>query len=195
MKRLRQIVVVCCLISVCFSCVSNQGSSENRMIGSVDVYFLEDTRWFQRAYNRYTPLESEITSLQQLPSGIKVIFFGGLWQEQSQEALGKLYKAADMAGFEDNQIQVYFVDENLKSPEELEKSYQIALVPTYIIEQDGKEISRIEGVPQKPIEQVLLTTLEFEIPVSRFDPKPTAKAKDAQLVKNARTSRFKKKKW
>lgn len=181
MKSLRQILLLC-VIGVCLSCVSNQGSSEKKMVGTVDVYYLEDSRWFQKVYNRYIPLENEIASLQQLPAGIKVVFFGGIWQDKSQEALAKLYKTADMAGFDEEQIQIYLVDGNLKSPEELEKSYQIAQVPTYIIEQDGKEISRIEGLPQKPIEQVLLTTLEFEIPIARATTAPTPR--DAKLVKN-----------
>lgn len=181
MKSLRKILLLG-LISVCLSCVSNQGSSENRMIGTIDVYYLEDSRWFQKVYNRYIPLENEIASLQQLPAGIKVVFFGGIWQDKTQEALAKLYKTADMAGFTEDQIQIYLVDGNLKSPEELEKNYQIAQIPTYIIEQDGKEISRIEGLPQKPIEQVLLTTLEFEIPIARATSAPAPK--DTKLVKN-----------
>ena len=72
-----------------------------------------------------------------------VLIFGGTWCHDTQNILPLFYRLADKSGFPDNQITVVGVDRQKTAPKNLHTTWNITMVPTFIILQNGKEMGRV----------------------------------------------------
>jgi thiol-disulfide isomerase/thioredoxin len=72
-----------------------------------------------------------------------VLIFGGTWCHDSQNILPVFYRLVDKSGFPDNRITLVGVDRQKTAPHNWHTTWNIIMVPTFIILQNGKEMGRV----------------------------------------------------
>jgi thiol-disulfide isomerase/thioredoxin len=72
-----------------------------------------------------------------------VLIFGGTWCHDSQNILPVFYRLVDKSGFPDNRITLVGVDRQKTAPNNWHTIWNITMVPTFIILQNGKEMGRV----------------------------------------------------
>jgi len=72
-----------------------------------------------------------------------VLIFGGTWCHDTQNILPLFYRLVDKSGFPENQITVVGVDRQKTAPKNFHTTWNITMVPTFIILQNGKEMGRV----------------------------------------------------
>lgn len=116
--------------------------------------------WFNDGYDKYSPNKEIINELKKQNKNTFIMIFAGNWCSDTHELLPKFYKTADLAGIVNH--QVYFIDRNKDSPDNLEDNYKINLVPTVIIIENGVEKGRIEESVKQSIEQDILEIIKAQ---------------------------------
>ncbi len=97
--------------------------TENRKYGSADAGAV---KIFSQQKNLFT-----------------VLIFGGTWCHDSQNILPVFYRLVDKSGFPDNRITLVGVDRQKTAPHNWHNTWNITMVPTFIILQNGKEMGRV----------------------------------------------------
>ena len=72
-----------------------------------------------------------------------VLVFGGTWCHDTQNILPVFYRLIDKSGFPDNRITLVGVDRQKTAPHNWHTNWNITMVPTFIILQNGKEMGRV----------------------------------------------------
>ncbi len=72
-----------------------------------------------------------------------VLIFGGTWCHDTQNILPVFYRLLDKSGFPDNRITLVGVDRQKTAPHNWHTTWNITMVPTFIILQNGKEMGRV----------------------------------------------------
>jgi len=72
-----------------------------------------------------------------------VLIFGGTWCHDTQNILPVFYRLVDKSGFPDSRITVVGVDRQKTAPHKWHTTWNITMVPTFIILQNGKEMGRV----------------------------------------------------
>lgn len=72
-----------------------------------------------------------------------VLIFGGTWCHDTQNILPVFYRLVDKSGYPESRITVVGVDRQKTAPHDWHKTWNITLVPTFIILQNGKEMGRV----------------------------------------------------
>ena len=73
----------------------------------------------------------------------QVVVFFGTWCEDSQNLVPVFYRLVDKSGYPDDNISLIGVDRAKTTLDNLQKSFNIISVPTFIVMKDGKEIGRV----------------------------------------------------
>lgn len=97
--------------------------TENRKYGSADAGAV---KIFSQQKNLFT-----------------VLIFGGTWCHDTQNILPVFYRLLDKSGFPDNRITLVGVDRQKTAPHNWHTTWNITMVPTFIILQNGKEMGRV----------------------------------------------------
>ncbi|MFN3405071.1 MAG: thioredoxin family protein [Cytophagaceae bacterium] len=164
MKDVRPGIFSLLFIVIMSSCSTYSPEVSNgMMLGEVDLYYLEDMFWFQRNYRQYNPETQNINVIKKLPKDANIVFVGGIWHAQTQRMLPQLIKSADQANIKQEKISVYFIDTELKSPEQWEKKFNVRSIPTCIVIKNGLEIARVEGIPDGSLDSELALQLQKRI--------------------------------
>lgn len=66
----------------------------------------------------------------------------GTWCGDSKRETPKMLKLLDEAGYNYNNLEMFAVDYDKTTPDQLEEKYDIHHVPTIIFYKDGKEVNR-----------------------------------------------------
>ena len=152
------------LLVVLFSCKTKVAEKEYIRTGYFRTDEIRNEKsnfpWFSERYENYTPEENVISRLKMTDKNLTFLIFAGEWCSDTRKLLPEYYKVTDMAGIVNQQL--YFLDRNKQSPDKLEKSYNITLVPTFIVIKNGKEIGRIEESVDSNIETELLEIILSE---------------------------------
>ena len=136
---------------ILFSCKAKPvASPEYVLTGYYSYDEIKELEWFKTRYDNYTPDDSIVNLLARSDKNIFIQVFAGSWCGDTHKLLPRYFKTADMAEIKNH--QVYFVDRQKKSPDGLEKNYNIEFVPTFIVFKDGSEIGRIVESTEKSIE-------------------------------------------
>ena len=72
-----------------------------------------------------------------------VLIFVGTWCHDTQNILPVFYRLVDKSGFPDNRITLVGVDRQKTAPHNWHTTWNITMVPTFIILQNGKEMGRV----------------------------------------------------
>lgn len=99
--------------------------------------------WFQKNYKLGKPDAGAVAAFKQHDSDFHVLIFGGTWCPDTQNLLPQFYRLADAAGFADSSITLIGVDHNKTTLDNLEKTFHLINVPTFIMLKNGKEVGRV----------------------------------------------------
>ncbi len=115
--------------------------------------------WFKPGYSEYKVNSETLASLKPLLKDVNITVFMGSWCEDSHRDVPQLYKILDEANFDESKLRVISLDEDKKSPEGIEKEFDIHNVPTIILYKNKKELGRIVEYPIQTLEKDMLSIL------------------------------------
>jgi thiol-disulfide isomerase/thioredoxin len=99
--------------------------------------------WFAKNIQGYTPWAQTVEALKANKDSIHILAFGGTWCDDTKYMLPKFYALADAAGFPQDRITLLGVDHSKKTIQHLSETFNVTLVPTFIVFKNGKEIGRV----------------------------------------------------
>ncbi|MGN6355769.1 MAG: thioredoxin family protein, partial [Parafilimonas sp.] len=99
--------------------------------------------WFQKNYKLGRPDAKAVAAFKQHAGDFKMLIFAGTWCPDTQNLLPEFYRLTDAAGYPDNNISLIGVDYNKTTFDNLEKTFNVTEVPTFIVMKNGKEVGRI----------------------------------------------------
>lgn len=108
----------------------------------------------------YQPDPRKIKALAAALPGYQLVVFLGTWCEDSHRLIPQLYRVLQDAGYPPESVQLYALDRAKAGRDGEEKEFNISLVPTIILLEDGSEAGRITETVQKNIETDLLGLME-----------------------------------
>jgi hypothetical protein len=112
---------------------------------------------------RASPDPEAAIRLADVLQGAEVTVFLGVWCEDSQRELSRLWRALDEAGLvTPHEIRYIGVDRNKRAPNGLTDGSNLRLVPTFVVERGGVEVGRIVESSVNGIERDLLALLSGE---------------------------------
>lgn len=153
------------VVLISISCTSQNKDSratldtDGNLIGIVTKSdFLAEpfNEWFTYNYDDYTVNKESINSLKPLLKKVTIKAFMGTWCSDSQEQTPIFYKVFDAADFNYKNLELVAVNEDRKTPDNLQKGLKIKRVPTYIFYVEGKEIGRFVEYPRESVEADML---------------------------------------
>lgn len=118
--------------------------------------------WFHFNYEDYEMDETIIEKLAPLLDNITIKAFMGTWCSDSQEQIPVLYKILDTTEFNYENLEMVAVNEDKKTPDNLQIGLDIERVPTFIFYKNGVEIGRFVEYPRESVEADLLKIVSGE---------------------------------
>ena len=146
------------------------------LLGKIDQAQLKENPyadWFSKGYESYIINPSVLADLKKISKGkMDVQIFIGTWCGDTRRELPRFIKILEATGFTKNQVQIIALDskaENYKrSPGKEEEGKVIYRVPTFVINENGKEINRIVEFPVFSLEKDLLKILKKDNYISNY---------------------------
>ncbi len=118
--------------------------------------------WFNPNYEDYSLNEDVIEKLKPLLNEVTIKAFMGTWCGDSQEQTPVFYKVLDAAEFNYENLEMVAVNEDKKTPDNLQQGLNIERVPTFIFYKNGIEIGRFVEYPRESVEADLLKIVSGE---------------------------------
>ena len=86
----------------------------------------------------------------------------GTWCGDSKRETPHFYKILEQTDFNLNNLELITVDVSKKTPDNLQKGFDIKRVPTFIFYRDGKEIGRYVEYARESLEKDMLKIVSGE---------------------------------
>jgi thiol-disulfide isomerase/thioredoxin len=112
--------------------------------------------WFSPNYEDYNLDDNTIQKLKPQLKGVTIKAFMGTWCGDSQEQTPIFYKILDATEFNYKNLELVTVDREKKTPDNLQKGYNIERVPTFIFYKNDIEIGRFVEYPRETVEVDML---------------------------------------
>lgn len=120
------------------------------------------SEWYNPEHDSYIVDQKTITELKKVNlSSYNIVMALGTWCGDSHREVPRFMKILETLNFSDDKLTIIAVDRNKESPDGAEKTYSFGLVPTIMVQRDGKEIGRIVEYPTSGyLEKDLLAILK-----------------------------------
>jgi thiol-disulfide isomerase/thioredoxin len=99
--------------------------------------------WFKENYKLGKPDAGAVAAFKQHGNDFHMLIFGGTWCPDTQNLLPQFYRLADAAGYADSSITLIGVDHSKTTLGNLNKTFHVVNVPTFIVLKNGKEVGRV----------------------------------------------------
>ena len=174
---MKNILIITFTLLTFISCSSNKqavGNKKNYIVisddeekvlkGYIDKSVLEsDTafKWFHENMKYGNADATAVEAFKTYGKEFEVIVFGGTWCHDTQAMLPVFYRLVEKSGYPENKIKLIAVDRSKIAPDDLQNTYNVTNVPTFIILKDGKEAGRVveygkEGKIDKELGEIVL---------------------------------------
>lgn len=100
-------------------------------------------KWFKQNMQYGSADDAAVNAFKKNNGKFSVIIFAGTWCEDSQNMLPVFYRLADKAAMTADNIFLIGVDRDKTTLQNLQKAFNVTLVPTFIVMKDGKEVGRV----------------------------------------------------
>ena len=159
------------LIGILFLCFSSSlliGQSKEDRNGNL-VGFLQKSDflqgkfkvWFEEEYHEYQPKEKLVKKIKKELEGIDIKIFMGSWCHDSHREIPRYFKLMEAAGFDlKAHSEIVGLTRGKKTPDNLQKGFDVDHTPTFIFYRDGKEIGRYIEQPRQSMEKDFLKILK-----------------------------------
>jgi thiol-disulfide isomerase/thioredoxin len=118
--------------------------------------------WFTQNFDTYNPNEATISSLKEMLNGITIKGFMGTWCGDSKRETPHFYKILELSNFNFKNLELVTVNRSKKTPDNLQKGFNIKRVPTFIFYKKGKEIGRYVEYAIESLEKDMLKIVSGE---------------------------------
>ncbi len=129
------------------------------LVGQIDKsYLLQEPylTWYEKNYSSYSPNQNSIDELRKALNEHQIKGFIGTWCHDSQRETPRLFKILEKTNYDLNNLNLIALDQSKKTPELLEKGFDIQRTPTFIFYKNGIEIGRIVEHPRESLEKDML---------------------------------------
>lgn len=113
--------------------------------------------WFTKNFDSYSIDSTTIKELKEKLKGIEIKGFMGTWCGDSKREIPRFYKILEQVDFNFKNLQLVTVNRSKKTPDNLQKGYNIVRVPTFIFYKNDKEIGRYVEYARESLEKDILT--------------------------------------
>ena len=117
------------------------------------------TRWFQRYYDNYSVDKNTSKKLKKALKGVTIKAFMGTWCGDSKRETPKFYKLLSLAEFDLKNLEMITVNRGKRTPDNLQRGFEIRRVPTFIFFKNGKEIGRYVEYARESLDKDILKIL------------------------------------
>ena len=165
MKKILALIIAIILFGcneVTNKMVVDEKTGNQMLIGITDRNAFEHpniSEWYINEYTGYEPDEFIIKQIQELIDSIYIQIFMGTWCSDSRREVPRFIKILDLSEFDQNKIQIIYLNREKDSPGHEEKEKNIDFVPTFIINKNNNEIGRIVEFPIITLESDLFNIL------------------------------------
>tara|TARA_B100001248_G_scaffold17864_1_gene11842 strand:- start:10 stop:579 length:570 start_codon:yes stop_codon:yes gene_type:complete len=127
------------------------------LLGEINIGQLKEyTKNWSNSYNPKTDILKKIKPLIKKKGMVLIM---GTWCEDSEREIPGLIKILESVNYDTTKMRIIAVDENKKTPNFIEKDYDLINIPTIIFYDNKNEINRIVEFPIKSIEEDILDIL------------------------------------
>jgi len=123
--------------------------------------------WLKDGRDEYKPDDKATTFLKEHLQNYTFTIFMGTWCSDSQDMLPRLEKVLQTVGYPESSVTMYGVDRTKKTKNGESKKSRINLVPTVILQKDGKEIGRITETAHKSVEADITSMIKKDMAKTR----------------------------
>jgi thiol-disulfide isomerase/thioredoxin len=99
--------------------------------------------WFKKNYNLGKPDVNAVAAFKQHANDFKMLVFAGTWCPDTQNLLPEFYRLTDASGYADSCITLVGVDNAKTTLNNLNTTFHLVDVPTFIVMKNGKEVGRV----------------------------------------------------
>lgn len=99
--------------------------------------------WYPENLKYYKPNAALVEAFKAKAGKFHLMVFAGTWCHDSQAILPKYLACAEAAGLPDSVFTIVAADRQKTTLGQLHKVFNVTLVPTIIVMQEGKEVGRI----------------------------------------------------
>lgn len=117
------------------------------------------SNWFTKNYDAYKMEEAVINKIRKKINKCKISGFMGTWCGDSRREVPKLYKILESVDFNMDNLEMVALDRSKRTPDNLQKGYNIIRIPTFIFYKDGKELGRFVEYSRETLERDILKIL------------------------------------
>ena len=117
------------------------------------------TNWFQPNYDGYTIDNSTAKKLKKALKGVTIKAFMGTWCGDSKRETPQFYKLLSLAEFNLKNLEMITVNRGKRTPDHLEKGFEVRRVPTFIFYKNGEEIGRYVEYARETLDKDFLKIL------------------------------------
>ncbi|WP_245709832.1 thioredoxin family protein [Ferrimonas sediminum] len=111
-------------------------------------------------YADYAPQPQWLDALKAVDTPTEIVVIIGTWCPDCHRETPRFAKIVDLAGNDHLKVRYIGVDRSKADPQQLAAAYDFQRIPTFIIQQQGKEIGRIVESPTTSLEQDLVEILK-----------------------------------
>lgn len=157
--------VLLALVTICFlSCsIQKELTATKNKRGDLVGFASKDSfsnepynTWFTRNFDNYSIDSIAIKGLKESLKKVEIKGFMGTWCGDSKREVPHFYKILEAADFNFKNLQLITVNRSKKTPNNLQKGYNIIRVPTFILYREGKEIGRYVEYARESLEKDML---------------------------------------
>lgn len=117
--------------------------------------------WFQYHYKKYQPEEKTVKKIEKNFNGVSVLCFMGTWCGDSKRETPRFYKIMETAKFDfTKNFKLIALNRAKKTPDNLQKEYDILRIPTFIFYKKGEELGRYVEYPRESMEKDILKIIK-----------------------------------
>jgi thiol-disulfide isomerase/thioredoxin len=117
------------------------------------------SQWFTRNYESYKTEKAIISKIKKKIEKCKITGFMGTWCGDSRREVPKFYKILEEVDFNMDQLEMIALNRSKRTPDNLQKGYNILRIPTFIFYKNGKEIGRFVEYSRENLEKDMLKIL------------------------------------
>lgn len=151
------------VLSISISCSAQQQKATKNASGDLvgiatkaDFHQQPYSNWFKRYSDSYTVDKQIAKKLKKALKNVTIKAFMGTWCGDSKRETPKFYKVLEAANFDLKNLEMITVNRGKRTPDHLEKGFDIRRVPTFIFYKKGEEIGRYVEFARESLEKDML---------------------------------------
>mgnify|MGYP003624187090 FL=1 len=124
-----------------------------------DFYKQPYINWFQKNYEKYSLNKATVKKLKKGLKNVTIKAFMGTWCRDSKREIPQFYKLLSLVKFDLKNLEMITVNRGKRTPENLQRGFNIIRVPTFIFYKKGKEIGRYVEYARVSLDKDILKIL------------------------------------